>query len=146
MPKNGHARIGFNGLAFKAGTDDLRESPIVLIAEHLIGKGYDVKIHDQGIETSMITGANREYIQRHIPHLSSRLVRNAEELVEHSEVLLLTRDDERLQEAVTESGKQPIIVDLRGKNHTQKRLNEAKRRSKPEGKPAPEELITVAAA
>jgi GDP-mannose 6-dehydrogenase len=115
VPKNGHARIGFNGLAFKAGTDDLRESPIVLIAEHLIGKGYDVKIHDQGIEASLITGANREYIQRHIPHLSSRLVRNAEELVEHSEVLLITRDDDRLQEAVTESGKKPIIVDLRGK-------------------------------
>src|SRR5439155_21309458 len=84
VPKNGHARIGFNGLAFKAGTDDLRESPIVLIAEHLIGKGYDVKIHDQGIEASLITGANQEYIQRHIPLLSIRLLRNPDELVEHS--------------------------------------------------------------
>ena len=146
VPKNGHARIGFNGLAFKAGTDDLRESPIVLIAEHLIGKGYDVKIHDQGIEASLITGANQEYIQRHIPHLSSRLVRNPEELVEHSEVLVITRDDDRLQEAVVESGKQPIIVDLRGQNHIQKRLTEAKRRSKPAGKLPAKELITAGAA
>src|SRR5207247_8316995 len=96
VPKNGHARIGFNGLAFKAGTDDLRESPIVLIAEHLIGKGYEVKIHDQGIETSMITGTNRDYIERHIPHLSSRIVHTLDELIEHSEILLITRDGDRL--------------------------------------------------
>jgi GDP-mannose 6-dehydrogenase len=146
VPKNGHARIGFNGLAFKAGTDDLRESPIVLIAEHLIGKGYDVKIHDQGIETSLITGANREYIQRHIPHLSSRLVRNPAELVEHSEVLVITRDDDSLREAIIESGKRPIIIDLRGKGQFLKRTTEAKRRSKPSGKPTTKELITVAAA
>ena len=146
VPKNGHARIGINGLAFKAGTDDLRESPIVLIAEHLIGKGYDVKIHDKAIEASLITGTNREYIQRHIPHLSSRMVPNLEALLEHSEVLVITRDDDRLLEGIIESGKRPVIVDLRGHNHTIKRLTEVRRRSKPAVEQAAHESVTVGAA
>ncbi len=131
VPKNGRARIGLSGLAFKPGTDDLRESPIVLIAEHLIGKGYDVKIHDPGIETSLITGTNREYIQRHIPHLSKRMVHSLDELVEHAEVLLITREDDQLLNRVVELERRPVIVDLRGQNHLVKRLLEAKRRSKP---------------
>jgi len=145
VPKNGHSKIGLNGLAFKSGTDDLRESPIVLIAEHLIGKGYDVKIHDAAIQTSMITGTNREYIQKHIPHLSSRMVQSAEELVEHSEVLVITRDDEQLLDRVVALGKRPIIVDLRGQNHMVKRVLEAKKRSKPAAKEVSKEtaLLTV---
>src|SRR5216117_1924058 len=89
VPKQGRMRIGLNGLSFKPGTDDLRESPIVLIAEHLIGKGFDVKIHDPAIETSMITGTNRDYIRRHIPHLSSRIVHDLDDLVKHADVLLI---------------------------------------------------------
>src|SRR5262245_13337280 len=115
IPDNGMRRIGLNGLAFKAGTDDLRESPIVLIAEHLIGKGYDLKIHDEGIQTSRITGANREYIEKRIPHLSSRLVRTLDELIEHSEILLLTRDEDRLLQRAGELGRKPLVVDLRGR-------------------------------
>jgi GDP-mannose 6-dehydrogenase len=131
VPKDGRARIGLSGLAFKPGTDDLRESPIVLIAEHLIGKGYDVKIHDPAIESSLITGTNREYIQRHIPHLSKRMVHSVDELVEHAEVLLITREDDQLLNRVVELERRPVIVDLRGQNHLVKRLLEAKRRSKP---------------
>jgi len=143
VPKNGHARIGLNGLAFKAGTDDLRESPIVLIAEHLIGKGYDVKIHDPAIQSSLINGTNRDYIQRHIPHLSGRMVQNTEELIEHSEVLVIARDDDQLLERILESGKRPIIVDLRGQNQAQKRLTEAKKRSNSASKQAVKESLTV---
>jgi len=130
VPKGGHPRIGLNGLAFKSGTDDLRESPIVLIAEHLIGKGCDVKIHDPAIETSMINGTNRDYIERHIPHLSSRIVHSLDELVEHAEVLLITRDGEQLLERVVAKGKRPTIVDLRGQNDHIKRMLEAKKRTK----------------
>jgi len=134
VPKNGRARIGLSGLAFKPGTDDLRESPIVLIAEHLIGKGFDLKIHDPAIETSLITGTNREYIQQHIPHLSKRMVHRVEELVDHAEVLLMTRDDDQLLERVVQKEKRPIVVDLRGQNHLMKRMLEAKRRAKPAAK------------
>jgi GDP-mannose 6-dehydrogenase len=114
VPKNGYRRVGLNGLAFKSGTDDLRESPIVLIAEHLIGKGYDVRIHDPAIETAQITGTNREYIEHHIPHLSSRLVHKLEHLIEHSEILVITRDGEAIKDRVAQMGKRPILVDLNG--------------------------------
>jgi GDP-mannose 6-dehydrogenase len=115
IPDNGMRRIGLNGLAFKAGTDDLRESPIVLIAEHLIGKGYDLKIHDSAIETSRISGANRDYIEKRIPHLSSRLVGSLDELIAHSEILLLARDGEALMERVAKLEKRPLVIDLTGR-------------------------------
>ncbi len=116
VPDNGMRRVGLNGLAFKAGTDDLRESPIVLIAEHLIGKGYDLKIHDAAIETSRITGANRDYIEKRIPHLSSRLVSTIDELIEHSEIVLITRDDETLLARAAQLGKRLLVIDLRGRS------------------------------
>jgi GDP-mannose 6-dehydrogenase len=115
VPTDGVHRIGLNGLAFKAGTDDLRESPIVLIAEHLIGKGHDLKIHDSAIETSRITGANREYIEKRIPHLSSRMVATLDELIEHSEIILITRDGNAVAERAAQLGKRPQIIDLSGR-------------------------------
>src|SRR6266498_1801954 len=115
IPDNGLRRVGLNGLAFKAGTDDLRESPIVLIAEHLIGKGYDLKIHDAAIETSRISGANRDYIEKRIPHLSGRMVASLEELIEHSEILLITRDGDSLADRAAKLGKRPHIIDLSGR-------------------------------
>jgi GDP-mannose 6-dehydrogenase len=129
--KHGHARVGLNGLAFKAGTDDLRESPIVLIAETLIGKGYDVKIHDPAIETSWLTGTNRNYIGQHIPHLSSRIVHSLDELIEHAEILVLTRNGDQLLQRVVELGKHPAIVDLQGHDHLVKGLPEATKRFEP---------------
>jgi GDP-mannose 6-dehydrogenase len=131
IPKNGKTRIGLNGLAFKSGTDDLRESPIVLIAEHLIGKGYEVKIYDPAIETSMITGTNKEYMEKHIPHLSSRIVPTLDELVQHADILLITRDAEQLLDRVVALGKRPSIVDLRGQNNAMKKMLESKKRAKP---------------
>ena len=125
IPNNGSRRVGLNGLAFKSGTDDLRESPIVIIAEHLIGKGYDLKIHDAGIEASRITGANREYIEKHIPHLSSRLVSTVDELIEHSEVVLITRDGDGLIERAAELGKRPMLIDLRGRTQGKKTVQAA---------------------
>jgi len=121
VPHEGARRIGLNGLAFKPGTDDLRESPIVLIAEHLIGKGYDLKIHDAAIETSLITGANRDYIEKRIPHLSSRLVSSVDELIEHSEILLITRDNDALIERAAKLGKRPLVIDLRGRGPQSKK-------------------------
>ena len=130
IPENGSRRIGLNGLAFKSGTDDLRESPIVSIAEHLIGKGFDVKIHDPGIHESLLTGANKDYIQSRIPHLSSRLVATLEELIEHSEILLLTRNGEELVQRIAEAGKRPTLVDLRGQDKMVKKLLAARKHRK----------------
>ncbi len=115
VPNNGRRRIGLNGLAFKAGTDDLRESPIVLIAERLIGKGFDLKIHDAAVETSRISGANRDYIEKRIPHLSSRLVESLDDLIAHSDILLITRDGEAVLDRAAKLEKRPLVIDLSGR-------------------------------
>ena len=75
-------RIGLIGLGFKANTDDLRESPFVELAERLLGRGYDLKIYDPNVSLAQLTGSNKEYIDKVIPHLSRLLVGSLEELVE----------------------------------------------------------------
>ena len=66
----GAKRVGLVGLAFKAGTDDLRESPLVALAEHLIGKGLQLRVYDPGVQLSRLLGANRRFIDEHVPHLA----------------------------------------------------------------------------
>ncbi len=73
-------RIGLIGLGFKANTDDLRESPLVELAERLLGKGYDLKIFDPNVSVAQLTGSNKEYIHKVIPHLSRLLVGSLEDL------------------------------------------------------------------
>ena len=76
----GARRLGLIGLSFKSNTDDLRESPFVELAEQLLGKGYELRIYDPNVITARLKGANKEYIDRVIPHLSRLLVSTLEEL------------------------------------------------------------------
>jgi GDP-mannose 6-dehydrogenase len=76
----GKRRIGLIGLSFKSNTDDLRESPFVELAERLLGKGYELCIYDPNVVAARLTGANKEYIDSAIPHLSRLLVRSLEDL------------------------------------------------------------------
>lgn len=130
IKSSGSRNIGLDGLSFKSGTDDLRESPMVLIAEHLIGKGYDLKIYDPDIQVTYLTGTNSNFIEEHLPHLSSRLVHTPEDLLEHAEVLVYTREKSEVRELVENSFRSPIIVDLTGKLQTVKlpRRSTARRR------------------
>lgn len=82
-------RVTQLGISFKAGTDDLRESPLVELAETLIGKGLDVRIYDSNVSLARLTGTNKEYIEREIPHLSSLMVDGLERAVESAEVLIV---------------------------------------------------------
>ena len=85
----GKKRIGVVGLAFKAGTDDLRESPMVTLVETLIGKGCAVRIHDPNVQLASLVGANRRYIETEIPHISSLMCEDLGTLVEHADVLVI---------------------------------------------------------
>ncbi len=87
--ERGVRRIGMAGLSFKAGTDDLRESPQVTLAEILVGKGYDLRIWDPHVQVTRLRGQNRAYIDRHLPHLAALLVETPEQLLEHAELLVL---------------------------------------------------------
>ena len=85
----GRRRVGMLGLAFKPGIDDLRESPLVELAERLVGKGYDLKIYDRAVSVSRLVGANREYMLEHLPHLAELLVETAAQALEHAEICVV---------------------------------------------------------
>ena len=88
---SGARRVGLVGLSFKADTDDLRESPLVLLAESLIGKGYDLKIYDPNIRLSRLTGSNLAYVNEKMPHIAKLLTEDLDEVVGHAGVLVLAQ-------------------------------------------------------
>jgi len=108
----GKKRIGLLGLSFKPGTDDLRESPMVTLIETLIGKGLVVTIFDREVELASLFGANKEYIEREIPHISSLMRRRLDEVIDQSEVVVLTKRSEEYRAALEEANARPIIIDL----------------------------------
>jgi len=89
IAETGKKKLGFLGFAFKAGTDDLRESPTVSVIERLIGKGYDVKLYDREVSLAKLVGANKEYIEREIPHISNLMVSEIHEILQHAEVIVI---------------------------------------------------------
>jgi GDP-mannose 6-dehydrogenase len=92
IQQTGARRIGLVGLSFKAGTDDLRESPLVHLAETLLGRGYRLQIYDPGVRMVNLVGRNLHYVDEHLPHLSALLVPEPEQLYEHAELLVLGND------------------------------------------------------
>jgi GDP-mannose 6-dehydrogenase len=104
-------RVGVLGLSFKAETDDLRESPMVELCERLIGKGFELKIYDPGVALSRLTGANREYIERRIPHLSALLTDTVKDVIDHAEVCVVGAGAREALKAL-ERRNDLIIVDL----------------------------------
>ncbi len=82
-------RIGILGFSFKAGTDDLRESPLVVVIETLIGKGFDLRVYDRNVRLSALTGANREFIETRIPHISRLMVDRIDDVLDHAEVVVI---------------------------------------------------------
>jgi GDP-mannose 6-dehydrogenase len=86
---SGKRRIGFVGLSFKTGTDDLRESPLVVLAEQLIGKGMQLSIYDPEVHLSKLLGANRRYIENHLPHIGELLQADLRAVIDASDVLVV---------------------------------------------------------
>lgn len=82
-------KVGILGFSFKAGTDDLRESPMIEVIERLIGKGYDIKLYDSSVNIARLTGANRNYILKVIPHIERLMSEAIEDILSHSEVIII---------------------------------------------------------
>jgi len=109
---SGRKRVGLLGFSFKAGTDDLRESPMVILAETLLGKGYEVRIYDHNVSLARLTGANKDYIERQIPHLSKLLSESVDEVVAASDVIVIGNAAPEFGEAITRSRRDQMILDL----------------------------------
>lgn len=77
----GNRKIGVLGFAFKAGTDDLCESPFIDMIEHLIGKGFEFRLYNRNVNLAALTGANRDYILNRIPHISRLMVDSVDEVL-----------------------------------------------------------------
>ncbi len=112
ITKTGKKKVGVLGFAFKAGTDDLRESPVVTIIERLIGKGYDIKLYDREVSVAKLVGANKEYIEREIPHISNLMADDIDEVLEHSEVILIGNPAKEFKEIEPKLTNEQMVVDL----------------------------------
>ena len=105
-------RVGVAGLAFKPGTDDLRESPMVTLVEALIGKGCDVRILDRNVSIARLVGANKAYIEEEIPHIASLMCEDVETLLEHAEVVVIGNANEEGAQALAGLRPGQTLIDL----------------------------------
>lgn len=109
--QKGIKKIGILGLSFKRGTDDLRNSPIVEVAEQLLGKGYELKIYDKNVYLSNLTGKNKEYINKHIPHLEELISDTLEAVTDHAELLIVAHNEKEFENLSSRhTGK--FVIDL----------------------------------
>lgn len=109
---HGKKRVGVLGLAFKAGTDDLRESPNVTLIERLIGKGVQLAIYDREVSQARLIGSNREYIEREIPHIWSLMRPGIDEVLNESEVVVIGNGSQEFRDASRVLGDSRTVIDL----------------------------------
>ena len=110
---SGKRRVGFIGLSFKTGTDDLRESPLVTLAEQLIGKGMELLVYDPEVHLAHLLGANRLYVETHLPHIGKLLRADIDEVIKGSDVLVVGLNGSQIVEALgryCEAGQ--LVLDL----------------------------------
>ncbi len=108
----GLKKVGFVGLSFKAGTDDLRESPLVILVEALIGKGFDIKIFDRNVSLARLVGANKDYIEKEIPHISKLMTGKIEDIVQHSDLVVIGNKAEEASQVLKQVSEDTKIYDL----------------------------------
>jgi len=110
--ETGRKKVGLLGFSFKAGTDDLRESPMVILAEALLGKGFDLKIYDRSVSLARLVGANKQYIEEQIPHLSRHLSESIDEVIDQSEVIVVGNGSAEFPDAIERCRADQIVIDL----------------------------------
>ncbi len=107
----GQKRVGVLGLSFKGNTDDLRESPMVDVVEWLIGKGYELRIYDRNVHLARLFGANKEYINKKIPHISRLMVDNVQELLDFAEVIVIGNKNPEFAALVESLDEKYTVID-----------------------------------
>src|ERR1039457_5861978 len=105
-------KIAQLGLSFKAGTDDLRESPQVQLVKRLLGEGYEVKVWDEDVSLGRLAGSNRQYIEEVIPHIGSLLSGDLEEVLKWGEVVIVGNKSAKKDELTKHLRKDQIVNDL----------------------------------
>ncbi|GAB4334219.1 MAG: GDP-mannose 6-dehydrogenase [Calditrichia bacterium] len=108
----GKKNVGVLGLSFKGDTDDLRESPMVEVVETLLGKGYNIKIYDKNVQLARLFGANKQYINEKIPHISNLMVEDPDELLAHAEVLVLGNNNQAFIDILKKRDKSRQVIDF----------------------------------
>jgi GDP-mannose 6-dehydrogenase len=111
VTRKGNRKVGVLGFAFKAGTDDLRESPMVDVIEALIGKGYELKLYDKNVNLAALTGANRDFILNHIPHISRLMVGAIDEVLEFAQTLVIGNAAPEFKAALAALRQGQVVVD-----------------------------------
>ncbi len=112
VAKTGKKRVGVLGFSFKAGTDDLRESPMVVLIETLIGKGYKLSLYDRDVSLARLFGANKEYIEREIPHISELMCTSIDDVIERSEVVVIGNKSEEFKQVGGKIAGDKVLIDL----------------------------------
>ncbi|MAT97553.1 MAG: GDP-mannose dehydrogenase [Anaerolineaceae bacterium] len=107
-----HKRVGVLGFSFKAGTDDLRESPMVELVERLIGKGYQLRVYDRNVSLANLQGANRAYIEKEIPHIASLMCDSVEDVLADCEVVVVGNGAPEFRQVLDQVRPEQIVIDL----------------------------------
>jgi len=110
--ETGRKQVGILGFSFKAGTDDLRESPMVILAEALLGKGIKLCIYDRNVSLARLVGSNKQYIEEQIPHLSSLLCESIDDVIDRSEVIVIGNQAPEFAKALARCRRNQIVIDL----------------------------------
>jgi GDP-mannose 6-dehydrogenase len=114
IARDGRRKVALFGLAFKPGTDDMRDSPLVTLAERLLGKGFDLAIYDNFVKVSRLLGKNKEFIDREIPHLERLLRDTPEQVLDGAQVIVVGHADRTARQAIVAGAGGRRIVDLSG--------------------------------
>jgi GDP-mannose 6-dehydrogenase len=108
----GNRKVGVLGFSFKAGTDDLRESPVIEVIERLIGKGYDLRIYDRNVNLASLVGANRDYILNRIPHISKLMVPSIAAVLDFAETVVVGNNDPEFRSLTAQVNDTQKVVDF----------------------------------
>ena len=108
----GKKKVTFLGMSFKAGTDDMRESPVVELIERLLGKGLDIRIFDRNVNLAKLVGANRDYLLKTVPHVSSLMVDTIDEALGHGEAIVVGNSDSEFLNIAPKLGPHQTLIDL----------------------------------